>query len=154
MIEYVIGDATEPIGDDKRIIIHCCNDKGAWGAGFVLALSRKWKEPEQEYRNWSKTKNMFKLGMIQYVNVDAGIAVVNMIGQHGVGFVGNVPPVRYDAIAECLEKVAGIAIKQNASIHAPRFGSALAGGKWEIIEKQIEDIICSKNINVTIYDLP
>ncbi len=54
-IIYLKGDATEPIvTDGMRIITHICNDKGRWGAGFVMALSRKWKEPEDEYR---KLKN-------------------------------------------------------------------------------------------------
>lgn len=40
-IHYVTGDATEPIGEGEKIIAHICNDQGGWGAGFVLALSKK-----------------------------------------------------------------------------------------------------------------
>ena len=39
-IKYVVGDATAPQGESKKIICHICNDLGAWGAGFVLALSK------------------------------------------------------------------------------------------------------------------
>jgi hypothetical protein len=33
-IKYVKGDATKPVDTDpktNKIIIHCCNDIGAWG---------------------------------------------------------------------------------------------------------------------------
>ncbi len=50
MINYVKGDATSPIGDGVKLIVHVCNDIGAWGAGFVLALSKKWITPEKQYK--------------------------------------------------------------------------------------------------------
>jgi hypothetical protein len=40
-IQYIAGDATAPIGDGNKIIAHVCNDIGAWGAGFVLAISKR-----------------------------------------------------------------------------------------------------------------
>lgn len=52
-ISYVIGDATDPPRDRPGIIAHVCNDIGAWGKGFVLALSRRWKQPEQDFRAWA-----------------------------------------------------------------------------------------------------
>ena len=48
-INYVIGDATAPQGEGNKIICHICNDVGGWGAGFVMALSKKWKQPVEEY---------------------------------------------------------------------------------------------------------
>ncbi len=51
-IEYVSGDATRPVGDGCKVIVHICNDRGGWGKGFVLALSKRWKQPEAAYRNW------------------------------------------------------------------------------------------------------
>jgi len=44
-IAYVMGDATAPKADGPKIIVHVCNDVGAWGRGFVVALSRRWPEP-------------------------------------------------------------------------------------------------------------
>lgn len=49
-ITYVRGDATAPRGEGVKLIVHCCNDPGGWGRGFVLALSRRWPEPEAAYR--------------------------------------------------------------------------------------------------------
>ena len=51
-INYIKGDATCPQGKGNKIICHICNDVGGWGKGFVLAVSKKWKQPEAEYRDW------------------------------------------------------------------------------------------------------
>lgn len=51
MINYVTGDATKPQGDGIKIIAHICNNRKGWGKGFVLAISRRWAEPERIYRN-------------------------------------------------------------------------------------------------------
>jgi O-acetyl-ADP-ribose deacetylase (regulator of RNase III) len=47
-INYIKGDATAPISKGEKIICHICNDIGGWGKGFVLAISKRWKEPEEE----------------------------------------------------------------------------------------------------------
>lgn len=160
-INYIVGDATQPVRSGTKFIIHVCNDMGVWGAGFVMALSKRWKQPEKEYRLWYEKKFMsnasgeFKLGAVQFVNVkDDRIVVCNMIGQHGVG-VGNdgVPPIRYKAIEKALEIIATYALKVNATVHAPRFGAGLAMGSWSTIEQLIIKNLSAKDIDVTIYDL-
>ena len=151
-IKYIYGDATQPVGEDKKFIIHCCNSIGAWGAGFVIALSKRWKEPEKQYKQWYNSKQDFELGKVQYVKVEPDIVVVNMIGQKGIGSHGGVSPIRYEAIEECLEKVAKAAIFNKASVHAPKFGAGLAGGNWTKIEEIIIAKLCSQDINVTVYN--
>jgi len=160
-INYTIGDATQPEGKGVKFIIHVCNDMGIWGAGFVMALSKKWKQPEKEYRLWVSEKfkknatGMFKLGAVQFVNVkDDRIVVCNMIGQHGVGIGSDgIPPIRYKAIDSALETIATYALKVNATVHCPRFGAGLAGGDWKEIEQLIIKNLCSRDIDVTVYDL-
>ncbi len=167
MLKYVIGDATLPHGGGHRMIIHCVNTEGKWGRGFVLALSKRWSKPEQEYRIWYRSqgegRNKFKLGEIQIVDIQSELAVVNMIGQHGCYPDENdVPPIRYDAIKSCLEKVAKEAKERGSSIHCPRFGACLAAGisegydeeSWKKIESLIVECLINKGINVTVYDLP
>jgi len=152
-IQYLTGDATDPFKDaaDKRLIIHCCNNIHKWGRGFVLALSKKWKAPEIEYKGWTKN---FRLGEIQVVPVEGNISVCNMIGQHGIYPQNGIAPVRYSAIQNCLKKVADYCKQTDSSVHAPRFGSDLAGGKWKKIEELINAELISENIPVFIYDLP
>ena len=158
-IQYVSGDATKPIGNGHKLIIHCCNDIGAWGAGFVLALSRRWKHPEDCYRQWAHIKVWegipFELGQTQIVpaNGHGEIFVGNMIGQRSIGrdSSGN-PPIRYEAIEQCLYSVVKAITLHPMSVHCPKFGSDLAGGKWSIIEKIIEITLIANNIPVTVYN--
>lgn len=155
-IHYVTGDATNPQPHDPEtwvFIPHVCNDVGAWGAGFVLALSAKWREPEEVYRGQFKLKQQCSLGDSHYVMVEAGrISVVNMIAQCGVGFLGSRPCIRYGALARCLGT---LALEANGfEVHMPRIGSGLAGGDWEAIEALILEELCDKGISVTVYDLP
>jgi len=147
---YVDGDATRPVGIGKKLIIHCCNDIGGWGAGFVLALSKRDKNPENRYRSC----RILKLGDVQFVGfAEPMLSVANMIGQCGCGHDDNGnPPIRYDAIRNCLRKVRRHCRKYNKSVHAPRFGSDLAGGEWNVIEKIIEEELTTWGISVTVYD--
>lgn len=150
-IRYVVGDATAPQrkAGEKVIIPHVCNCEGGWGRGFVLALSQKWKEPEALYRRRHRSGTM-KLGEMHFIDVGNDTFVANMVAQ--VLHWKDGPPIRYDALRECLEYVAIHARKHNASVHAPRFGSGLAGGRWETIEALINETM--SDIDVVIYDLP
>jgi O-acetyl-ADP-ribose deacetylase (regulator of RNase III) len=152
-ITHIKGDATKPVGDDNKIIIHCCNDVGAWGAGFVVALSRRWKEPERQYRQWHRSQKGFKLGKVQYVKVEDDIVVCNMIGQRDIRSKGNVSPIRYGAISKCLDKVKEAALKNNASVHCPLFGAGLAGGSWTKIEMALKEELADNGVSVTVYHL-
>jgi O-acetyl-ADP-ribose deacetylase (regulator of RNase III) len=154
MITYITGDATDPQGDGRKLILHCCNDVGAWGAGFVLALSRRWPEPEREYLRWSgeyRESDRLPLGGVQIVDVGQGVRVANLIGQSGCGSRNGTPPVRYEAIRIGLRSIAS-SLYEGESIHCPRFGCGLAGGKWEIIEGILNDLLPEREIYV--YDLP
>lgn len=159
-IGYRAGDATKPQGAGTKIIIHCVNDVGAWGAGFVLALSRKWREPERQYRLWHQSGELdgvpFELGQVQMVKVTSDIFVASLIGQHGIRRRQNngvPPPVRYEAIRQGLTCLRSHAIALNASVHMPRIGAGLAGGDWRIIAQIIADELTVHQIPVTVYDL-
>lgn len=147
MIHYVKGDATQPIGTGPKVIAHICNDSGAWGAGFVLALSKRWAAPEVMYRR--SVRNGRRLGYVNYVKVAPEIVVANMIAQGRPRPDG--PLVRYDALATCLEDVGQWAeTGQQASIHMPRIGCGIGGGEWSVVEKIIEERLAG--IDVYVYD--
>jgi len=160
MINYTVGDATRPAGEGPKFIIHCCNDIGLWGAGFVLAVSRRWPEPEEAYLSLDKRGQGYPLGLAQIVKVDEDLWVINMIGQEGVG-QRNGPPIRYWAIKQALKDVARAALEPTyrgpykaVAVHAPRFGSGLAGGDWNTIEQIINETLVAAGISVTVYDFP
>jgi O-acetyl-ADP-ribose deacetylase (regulator of RNase III) len=152
-IKYIKGDATAPQGDGPKIIAHGCNSIGAWGAGFVLAVSKRWKHPEREYRAWYKKVGRIPLGLIQLVRVEEELSVCNCIIQDSIGPFDGIPRVEYPAVRKCFTLVAAYAVILDASIHMPRVGCGLAGGTWGQIEPIIRDEFCAKEIQVTVYDL-
>ena len=171
-LKYIRGDATSPVGPGMKYIIHCCNDVGVWGSGFVIAISRCWTTPERAYRVWAEAEAYchpegpavpFELGRIQLVPVEHDVMVVNMIGQHGCGLDahGN-PPIRYTAIQRCLRILRHrLVVNQRESVyplvqsvHCPRFGAYRAGGDWAEIERLINTELVDKGVDVTVYDYP
>lgn len=152
MMEFVVGDATRPHGSGPKLLVHVCNDIGAWGRGFVLALDARWSEPRTRYKAWHRQG--FALGQAQFVQVEPDITVVNLIGQHDIRPHGGVAPVRYDAIRAGLGQVREAALEHTASVHMPRIGCGLAGGTWDRIEPLVHDELCVHGIHVTVYDLP
>lgn len=169
-IEYRIGDATRPGGSsaDVKIIAHICNDVGAWGAGFVVALSKRWTFPGAAYCRAFYTQEAVDpgtpvLGDVQYVKIpreytvgEGQIVVANMIAQHGIGWREGRPPIRYDALQKCLDDVGekAKASQKSVTVHMPRIGTGLAGGTWDKIEPIIQWALVRRGVPVTIYDLP
>lgn len=173
MITYLVGDATDPqeveqgTNDENRrwrvstkIIAHICNDVGAWGAGFVMALSHRWPAAEKSYRSWHKMDGgpmkqselvPFRLGRMKLVRVSNDVFVANMIAQRGIGMKNGEPPIRYSALADCLAELRLHAKDLRASVHMPRIGCGLAGGKWEEVEQVIN--LELHDIKVYVYDL-
>ena len=150
-IQYLEGDATRPIGTGNKIIAHVCNDAGKWGKGFVLALSKRWREPRDAFL-LVHSRRALMLGMVQLVPVERSIWVANMIAQHDTVPQDGVPPIRYDALLDCLKQLGFEAHQRNASIHIPRIGCGLAGGKWERVETMLRDTL--PLTPVFVYDLP
>ena len=152
-IKYTKGDATKPQESGNKIIVHICNDIGGWGKGFVVAISKRWPLPEKEYRAWHKSGEGFALGRVQFVQVESDTWVANMIAQHKINKdEEGKPPIRYNAVEECLEQVARFASELQASVHMPRIGCGLAGGTWDRIEPIISSTLLTKDIAVTVYD--
>ncbi|WP_030855846.1 macro domain-containing protein [Streptomyces sp. NRRL S-37] len=153
-ITYVRGDATVPSVKGVKVIAHVCNDIGGWGKGFVLAVSRRWPEPEAAYRAWHRDRaaNDFALGAVQLVQVERYVWVANMIGQRGTRTGSKGVPVRYEAIDTALARLADRATELDASVHMPRIGCGLAGGTWSRIEPLITERLVRRGIPVTVYD--
>ena len=154
MIHYLKADATVPQAEGNIVIAHICNDIGAWGKGFVLALSKRWKYPEKQYKQWYKEGEDFALGEVQFVSVEEKIWVANLIGQHNIYKDENGdPPIRYEAVKRGLQIITDFAYEINAKVQMPRIGCGLAGGSWDRIEKLIRQTLLRKNIEVFVCDL-
>jgi O-acetyl-ADP-ribose deacetylase (regulator of RNase III) len=145
-LRYVKGDATYPVGTGPKIIAHICNSAGAWGGGFTASISKRWVKPKLVYRAMKHRK----LGSIEIIEVENNICVINMIGQvfhHKQG-----PPIRYNALCIALAEVANQSKLKHATVHMPRIGTGLAGGRWELVEPMIQQELVEKGIEVYVYD--
>lgn len=168
-INYVKGDLFGPIKADSEpgaiVLPHVCNDRGAWGAGFVVPLGRTFPSAKQNYLAWHGnclTKSgmnitgEFGLGETQFVNVDDKIFVANMVAQT----LGGARPLFYNHLCRCMDSVAKFVMERSdarehpARIICPAFGSGLAGGNWVLIEQLIQDCWLRLDISVSVYYLP
>ena len=93
------------------------------------------------------------MGAVQLVQVEPELAVANLIAQHGVRPTNGVPPIRYDALRQCLNDLAEHALRLRASIHMPRIGCGLAGGTWPEVEAIIDATLVAAGVPVHVYDL-
>lgn len=158
-IQYIEGDLFNHLDsfstEKYNLIPHVVNDIGAWGAGFVVPLGKRFPVAKNNYSTlFNHSTPLAKLGDVQFVKVENSpeIVVCNMFAQHKVG---GVRPLRYNALAACMDKVGTyVADPETLAIHAPLFGAGLAGGNWEFIEKLIEDAWLQRGIDVTVYYLP
>ena len=152
-ISYLVGDATQPRGDEPKIIVHVVNDATPrWGGGFALEVRKRWPSVQGAFLDWAGGRPP-RLGTVHVAEAQDGIKVASMVAQHGYGPSAR-PRIRYQALEECLEQIAATALESGASVHAPRIGAGQAGGDWSLIAELIENSLVGRGVTVMIYDLP
>jgi hypothetical protein len=131
------------------IVPHVCNNVNGFGAGFAGDIANYYPIVKD---NFHLLGTKAKLGHTQFVIADSNIThkhniiFANMIAQNGIISHNNRRPLNYAALTYCMAAVkAYIAdlLKNNDSkieIHAPKFGSGLAGGDWNFIKELVCDI--------------
>lgn len=154
-LNIIKGDATKPRGEGRRILAFVVNNKTPrWGAGFALAMRKQWPSVQEDFINWTENhRQEFKLGNIHLSPIGSQLTAAQLICQHGYGDSSK-PRIRYNALGECLEKLADVATEQGASVHMPQIGSGQARGHWPMVLEMIEEYLIRRNIEVTIYELP
>lgn len=158
-IHYIKGDATNPLINkgEYSVICHCCNTLGAWGAGFVLALSKRFPKVKEHYLSLIKSINSGeRLGKVGFVKTNKNIVVANILAQDRIyRSVDGKIPLNYDALREGFRNVYNKFIGYKDipfTIHMPRIGCGLAGGDWNIVENIIKDEFIKNGIDVYVYD--
>ena len=141
------------------LIPHVCNNVNGFGAGFASAVAINYPEVKV---NFHMLGNSAKLGHVQYVSVFKDtkyhheIIFANMIAQNGIISNKNTRHLNYIALAYCLSNINAYIKKylsddssKKIEIHAPKFGSGLAGGNWNFIKNMIDDAL--PNYTTIIY---
>jgi O-acetyl-ADP-ribose deacetylase (regulator of RNase III) len=129
------------------------------GGGIALSIKHKFPKAFKHYSDWYNdcckfNNNKFlPLGITQFIPINNTLDIANMISQHDIYEIDNIPPIRYEALENCLNQVANYSKIKNAQVIGPKFGSGLAGGDWNIIQKIIHNQLCIQNIQVTIFEL-
>lgn len=151
MISYVKGDATRPQAPAglRPVIVHVGNDLGAWGAGFTAALSRRWPDLGDQYRQFIRHGG--KLGDTLVVQPERGLLVATLVAQRGLRSRNNPRPIHYPALKQSLSWLAGAIDQSTHSFHLPRIGCGLAGGTWAAVEPILQATL--GEAAMTVYDL-
>lgn len=71
------------------------------------------------------------------------------MAQKGVDFNRGIPPLRYEALADCLSRLPGMYPENDTVFHMPKIGSGLGHGDWNTIEGIIRFAL--NNYEVLIY---
>ena len=144
------------------LLPHVCNNIDLFGGGFAAAIGSKYPIVKENYHLLGKSFLGKNPGHTQFITVEQNkqynskLVVANMIAQNGTISNKNKRPLNYLSLCKSMINVRQY-IKQNfdqdqnVQIHAPKFGSGLAGGNWAFISCLIEDIW--DGIPVFIYDL-
>ena len=142
------------------IVPHVCNNIDLFGAGFAAQVAKHYPSVKIDYHLLGKSFLRSNLGHSQFIKVyeDAKfkhrLYFVNMIAQNGIKSKDNIRPLNYLALVKSMNSISQF-IQHNhknekVEIHAPKFGSGLAGGNWNFIADLIEDIW--KPYSVYIYN--
>lgn len=170
MIKYITGDVTDPLINSENeiaVVVHLCNNLGAYNAGVAKAIRNKWPRAYEAYSD----ELAKKLGTYTRVQVETNVQVVNLIGMEGIG--RDTKPIRYIPIKEGLHTLGDklrdlnrhydfatqflpdpnvISYLPHYTVHLPKIGTGLAGGDWETIEAILEEEL--SGLNVFVYELP
>lgn len=130
------------------IIPHVCNNINLFGAGFAAAVSKHYPIVKE---NFHLLGNKAMLGQTQFISVYKDkkfgheLIFANMIAQNGTVSSKNKRPLNYLALVKCMNTISTYVSKMDKTesrvqIHAPKFGSGLAGGNWLFIQELITDI--------------
>jgi Zn-dependent peptidase ImmA (M78 family)/O-acetyl-ADP-ribose deacetylase (regulator of RNase III) len=154
-IAYLRGDATDPRGEGRKLVVHLVNDRTPnWGGAFARKLKSAHPDAQRDFREWATGPGRnLALGRVFVSEVAENLSVATMVAQHGYG-PSPKPRIRYTALRECLQQVAAAARHLDATAHMPRIGAGQAGGRWEVIAELIDTELVQQGVSVSVYSLP
>jgi hypothetical protein len=150
-----IRKRTQAENDGSTVIVpHVCNNIDLFDAGFAGQVAKHYPEVKANYHMLGKNFLRNNLGHSQIIKVyeqpkyKHKLYFVNMIAQNGVRSSKNSRPLNYAALVKSMIQVsqfihnntAFLQKNENVEIHAPKFGSGLAGGNWNFINELIDDV--------------
>lgn len=137
------------------VIPHVCNNIGLFDGGFSGEIETRFPEVAINFNIGGK----IKIGNTQFITVMENqqtkhkLIIANMVAQNNVISNRNRRPLHYPSLIRCMYSVRDLldSIQQaekKVRIHAPKFGSGLAGGNWNFISDLIDDIWSMFNVSI------
>lgn len=146
------------------VVPHVCNNINAFGAGFAGVLSDKYPSVKENYHLLGQTFLKNNFGHVQFIDVNHKnqykhkLIFANMIAQNGLRSLNNKRPLNYAALSQSMIKIKQFVRmykkednSEKVEIHCPKFGTGLAGGRWEFISDLIDDIWYDQKVFVYNY---
>lgn len=98
---------------------------------------------------WTFFQNRSPLGRIDLIQCEPKINVINMCAQDNISAPHHGCRLSYTHLMECMLQVKlMVPTTPNIWIYAPKFGSGIAGGNWDVIDKLIHEIWYQHNVKI------
>lgn len=141
---------------------HVCNNCDVFSSGFAGQIAEKYPIIASNYHILGKKFLKENMGYCQNIKIfqepkyKHQLYISNMIAQDGFSNSRKTRPLNYLALVKCMVSLSNFIKKntgflqktENVEIHAPKFGSGIAGGNWNFIEDLIEDIWSEYNVYI------
>lgn len=151
-------------GGASVIVPHVCNNVNAFGAGFAAVLAERYPAVKENYHLLGPVFLKNNLGHVQFIDVFHNnkykhkLVFANMIAQNGLRNQNNKRPLNYAALVQSMIKIKQYVKKcreidatEQVEIHCPKFGTGLAGGRWDFVSDLIEDLWHDQKVFVYNY---
>jgi hypothetical protein len=158
--------------DDKLgcsvIVPHVCNNIDVFAGGFAASVTDRYPIVKENYHLLGKTFLRNNFGHTQFIEVPVKnkyrhkLIFANMIAQNGLPDKNRRRCLNYAALVKSMTSVSSF-IRQHTNqnnntdslrfeIHAPKFGSGIAGGNWNFISDLMEDIWGKQDVFIYTYN--
>lgn len=118
------------------VVVHGCNARGKMNSGVAKAIRERWPEAYDYYM--SHDKNLGGCQIVRLARSDSCVQyVVNAITQEYYGYDG-AKYASYDAVDECMRKLADYFRKSAFTIAMPRIGCGRGGLEWTVVKEIIQ----------------
>lgn len=146
---------------NKDIIVQQVNCRGFMGGGLAAQIMKRYSNVKPEYQRFRKNKlktlieDKKLLGLVNYVDVYDGKIIANVFGQVDIrkDIYDKGVYTKKNALLKGIRDVETKARELNISIAIPTYiGCGLAGGDWDDIKLEIEEIFKDSPVDVSFYE--
>jgi hypothetical protein len=147
------------------VVPHVCNNIDVFNGGFAAAVASEYPIVKQNYHMLGKNFLKNNLGHTQFIEIpfknkyNHKLYFANMIAQDGLPNYSKNRCINYAALVKSMINISLFIKKNNQNtdadkieIHAPKFGSGIAGGNWNFISDIIEDVWSQYDIFIYQYN--